>query len=99
MAITFSTQKQIQYQLVINIKEIKGLYLLQLNILNVLLLKLRFSSASHIKTGDLSIHVSVSIYTLLIKFSTQKQIQYQLVINIKEIKGLYLLQLNILNIK
>ena len=32
MAITFSTQKQIQYQLVINIKEIKDLCLLQLNI-------------------------------------------------------------------
>jgi hypothetical protein len=32
MAITFRTQKQIQYQLVINIKEIKDLCLLQLNI-------------------------------------------------------------------
>ena len=50
---------------------------------NVLLLKLRFSSARHIKTGDLSIHVSVSIYTLLIKLNKISNFVSKLVTSLK----------------
>ena len=52
---------------------------------NVLLLKLRFSSASHIKTGDLSIHVSVSIYTLLIKLNKISNFISKLVTSFKNL--------------